>query len=195
MATHQAIAATGQALRTLLSESCPRDEFPAAQFALYQASNFLSPMDEGISLYLFRVTINGTRRNQPPKIGPDGIRYRPPLPLDLYFLLTAWAQDPAQQYQLLGWAMRMLEDNPILPSSYLNQHAARETFRPPETVEFICDPVSLQDMYNIWEIAKHRQQLSMVYVARMVCIDSEIPIQQAVDVQTRAFKFEKEVEV
>ena len=32
MATHQAIAATGQALRTLLYESCPRDEFPAAQF-------------------------------------------------------------------------------------------------------------------------------------------------------------------
>jgi hypothetical protein len=170
VATHQAIAATGQALRSLLSESCPRDEFPAAQFALYQASNFQAPMDEGISLYLFRVTVNGARRNQPPKIGPDGKRYRPPLPLDLFFLLTAWAQDPAQQYQLLGWAMRMLEDNPILP-------------------------ISLQDLYNVWEIAKHRQQLSMVYVARMVCIDSEIPITQAPDVQTRSFQFQEEVEV
>lgn len=193
MGTYEAIAATGQAIRSLLADACPRLEFPEAQFDLYQARNFQTPMDEGISLYLFRVAVNGSRRNQPPLVRPNGKRYRPPLALDLWFLLTAWAQEAMRQYHLLGWAMRVLEDNPILPSGYLNHTGTKDAFRGPESVEIVCDALSVQDMASIWEMAKHKQQPSAVYVARMVGIDSEAPLPDSTDVQTRALSFAREL--
>ena len=68
MGTFQAIAATGQAMLGLLSDACPRDMFPNAQFELYQMSNFQQPMEEGISLFLYRIAANTTRRNLPPSV-------------------------------------------------------------------------------------------------------------------------------
>ncbi len=52
MATPNAIAATGQAVLALIAAGISRDEFPSAKFELYQARNFQTPMEEGISLYL-----------------------------------------------------------------------------------------------------------------------------------------------
>ena len=59
MATANAIAATGQAILALIAGAVPRDGFPAAQFELYQAKDFQSPMEEGISLYLYRIAPAG----------------------------------------------------------------------------------------------------------------------------------------
>jgi hypothetical protein len=47
MATHNAIAAIGQAILGLLASACPRPEFAAAQFELYQGRQFQTPLDEG----------------------------------------------------------------------------------------------------------------------------------------------------
>ena len=91
MATYRAIAATSETLRTLLEQACPRDEFPDARFELFQASDFQRQMDEGVSLFLYRVAVNTARRNMPPTIRADGRRLRPPLPVDLYYLCSAWA--------------------------------------------------------------------------------------------------------
>ncbi|MCU1254610.1 MAG: hypothetical protein JWM83_909, partial [Candidatus Angelobacter sp.] len=71
MATPNAIAATGQAVLALIAAGISRDEFPSAKFELYQARNFQTPMEEGISLYLYRITPAGEIRNYPPRIAPD----------------------------------------------------------------------------------------------------------------------------
>ena len=47
MATHNAIAAIGQAILGLLASAGPRPEFSAAQLELYQGRQFQTPMDEG----------------------------------------------------------------------------------------------------------------------------------------------------
>src|SRR4030095_6295974 len=106
MATSQAIAATGQAILGLLADACPKPEFSAASFELYQVSNFQTPMEEGLSLYLYRIVPNRSGQNLPPSVGPNGERYRPALPLDLHYVLTAWARTAVKQQRLLGWAMR-----------------------------------------------------------------------------------------
>src|SRR5215216_5245028 len=123
MARHQAIATTGQAIIQLLADACPRPEFDAARFELYQLRDFQAPIEEGVTLFLYRVSINGSRRNLPPTVGPDGRRYRPPVPLDLHYLLTAWAKTAARQQRLFGWAVRALQDVPVLPASLLNHYA------------------------------------------------------------------------
>ena len=103
---------------------------------LYQIGNLINPMDEGISLYLYRVAVNGARRNMPPVTGPDGRRYRPPIALDLHYLLSAWARSPAKQQRLLGWAIRTFEDVPILPTGLLNNYGPEpEIFQPGENPE------------------------------------------------------------
>ncbi|HEY6391853.1 MAG TPA: DUF4255 domain-containing protein [Bryobacteraceae bacterium] len=195
MATHNAIAAIGQAILGLLASACPRPEFGGAQFELYQGQNFQSPMDEGICLYLHRVTPANNIRNLPPRLAPNGKRYRPSLPLDLHYLLIAWARDAVKQQRLLGWAMRELENTPLLHASLLNQHGPEpDTFDASESVDLIMDTLPILDLGSIWEVARHHMQPSVPYIARMVRIDSGIEITEAGPVQTRVFVAGKVIE-
>jgi hypothetical protein len=177
MATPNAIAATGQAILALIAAGIDRDEFPAAKFELYQARNFQTPMEEGISLYLYRITPAGEIRNYPPRISPDGRRYRPLLPINL------------QQQRLLGQAMRILEDTPVLPAGILNQGGPEDdTFRPTETVDVIMESISVYDMGAIWDVAKPNVQPSIGYVARMIGLESPLELVEAANVQTRVLR-------
>jgi len=173
----------------LLADGCPRDEFPTAQFELYQLSNFQqSPMDEGVSLYLYRVVPNTTRRNLPPTVGPDGRRFRPPVPVDLYYVVSAWAQTAVKQQRLLGWTIRTLEDLPILPSGLLNNFGPEpEIFHPGETVELTLDSLTLTDWNNLWSTTKASPPLSVGYIARMIFIESSMAMAELPEVQTREF--------
>jgi hypothetical protein len=146
-------------------------------------------MVEGISLYLYRVAINGARRNLPSTVGLNGQRYRPALPLDLHYVATAWARTAVKQQRLLGWAMRLLEDVPILPAGLLNHYGPEpEIFKPSETVEVILESLSLQDWNNLWSAAKtNPPTLSVGYVARMIGIESSMTLSEAAAVQTREF--------
>jgi hypothetical protein len=195
MATHNAIAAIGQAVLGLLASACPRPEFASAQFELYQSHNLEAPMDEGISLYLHRITPANNIRNLPPRVAPDGRRYRPSLPIDIHYLLIAWARDAVKQHRLLGWAMRELENTPILHAGLLNQFGPEpDTFAPNETVDFILETISIADIGAIWEVHRHKFQPSIPYTARMVRIDSDLEITDAGPVQTRVFGAGKVVE-
>ena len=188
MGTFQAIAATGQAMLGLLSDAVPRDLFPNAQFELYQMSTFQQPMEEGISLFLYRIAANTSRRNLPPTTGPDGRRFRPPIPVDLYYIATAWAPTAVRQQRLLGWTIRMFEDVPILPTGLLNNYGPEpEIFKQGETVEIVLDSLTLQDLNNIWGVSKSSLQLSVGYIARMLHIQSSMPITEYAEVQTREF--------
>ena len=188
MGTFQAIAATGQAMLGLLSDAVPRDQFPNAQFELYQMSNFQQPMEEGISLFLYRIAANTSRRNLPPTTGPDGRRFRPPIPVDLYYIATAWAPTAVRQQRLLGWAIRMFEDVPVLPTGLLNNYGPEpEIFKQGETVEIILDSLTLQDLNNFWGVSKASLQLSVGYIARMLFIQSSMEISEYAEVQTREF--------
>ncbi len=189
MATANAIAATGKAILWLIASGIPRDEFPAAKFELYQARDFQSPMQEGISLYLYRVTPAGEIRNYPPHVAPDGRKYRQQLPINLHYILSAWAREAFKQQRLLGWAMRILEDTPVLPANVLNQSGPeRDTFRPTETVDLIMEAISIYDMGAVWDVSKPNVQPSVGYVARMVGLESQIEMVEAGPVQTREFQ-------
>lgn len=189
MASYKAIAAISRAILGLLRDACPKPEFEGAQFELYQATDF-KKIDLGISLYLYRIGA-GSRRNLPSRPGPNGKPLRPPLPLDLYYMLTPWAQTAEKQQLLLGWAVRTLDDTPILPAGLLNHYVSEsDIFRQSESVELIYEPLSLQDLTSIWDIFKPNLPVSANYVARMVAVESTIE-QGAELVQTREFDYRK----
>lgn len=189
MATYTALAATSDAIRRYLNDA-PRPEFPSLDVAVFQARDFSEavPTTGRISIFLYRVAVNTSRRNLPPKMNEEGTRrMRPAIPLDLHYAISAWALKADLQQRLLGWAVRTLEDAPIFPASVLNRLQAEHVFRSTETVELVCDPWPLQDLSVLWELTKPNVPLSIGYVARMVAIESEPPQYEEAAVQTRDF--------
>ncbi|MGH9609152.1 MAG: DUF4255 domain-containing protein [Bryobacteraceae bacterium] len=70
-----------------------------------------------VNLFLHQVTHNmGWRNQDQPSAGPDGMTRlsNPPLALDLHYLLTAYGSEDSQAEALLGFALLMLHENPVL---------------------------------------------------------------------------------
>jgi len=187
MASTSAISVVGKALAGLLAQSCPRAEWEGAQFDLYQAANFRNPMPEGVSLYLYRVLATGVRRNNAPRVTLAGQTVRPSLPIELHYLLTPWARSAERQHRLLGWALRTMDDMPTLDATFLNSFApaGEDTFRADETVTLVLEPISTQDLLNVWEVGKPNLQISVSYMANVVTLDGTIPTGELPRVQTR----------
>jgi len=190
VATYQAIAAISSAIVTALKDASPGSPFEGMSFGIYGTKQFEKPMDEGVSLFLFRLGA-GSRRNLPLRTGRNGETYRPLIAVDLHYLITAWGKTPAQQQLLLGWALSQLASLPTIPSFILNNFAP-DVFQPQDSVDLIFDPLSLQDIANLWEPLKSNYQASATYVARMVVIESQLVTLQTAPVQTRQFDFNKE---
>lgn len=189
MANYRAIAATSTALAGLLRDRYPRDEFGAGlDISLYQARDFESPMQDGFSIYLFRVAVNGAMRNLTLRRSPDGRRYRPSLPLDLHYMITPWAQDSERQQRMLGWVMRLMEDTSVLSAGHLNHYMPEtDTFGAQEGIEVVCDPLSLNDYLTLWDRLR-RLPSSATYALRMVLIDSDVSVDDGTAVQSRRFE-------
>jgi hypothetical protein len=201
MATYDGIAAVSKAIIGLLYAA--RASFPHGpqpNLKLFHASDYDNPkragsgiVFPGITLYLYRVALNTSMRNASRQVRSDGKSYRAPLPLDLYYLLTAWADDVEMQQRLLGWSMRVLHDTPILPAALLNDHSpdvVDGVFREGETVELTLETLNFQDITTIWDKLKPKMQTSSTYIARMVMIESSSPIVEDMELaQTRIVDF------
>jgi len=174
MASYVAVASTCEAIVRVLRSNYDPALFNGAtlEFQVYVANDFKTPMDEGVSVFLYRVYQNGNHRNLPGKLLPDGRRENPKLPIDLHFLLTAWARTASLQNEIAGWMMRVMEDNTSLPPSILNAYQAN-VFGPDEGVEIGLTELSVEDMFRVWEtMIGHTYQLSVPYLARMLEIES-----------------------
>jgi Pvc16 N-terminal domain len=184
MATYRAIEAVSQAIIGLLKAAPLPPEFSTLEIKSYRPADFSDdPPSPGISLYLYRVSVNTVRRMLPRPVDQNGNRHRPALPIDLHYLLTPWATMPETQQILLGWSMRVLEDTPLLSSALLNP----DVFLPDETVEIVSEPLPLQEIINIWDAFKPNFQISAAYSVRMVPIDSLIVEPEGALVQSRTF--------
>ncbi len=193
MAGYRAISAVSEAIKNLLESHYTNNpaDFDGNQleFQVYSAKDFAKPMTAGVSVFLYRVYANGTQRNPAGRLDANGRRYRTQLPLDLYFLLTAWAQDASVQHTIAGWMMRILEDTPSLPPGLLNQ-VTPDVFHPDETVEITLAELETETLFRIWEVIVDKAyQISVPYVARNVKIESAHLITAGEPIQTRTFDY------
>src|SRR3712207_763671 len=69
-----------------------------------------------LNLFLYHVMPNPAWRNVglPSRDGNGGRLTNPPLALDLYYLLTAYGQQDFHAEILLGYAMQVLHETPVL---------------------------------------------------------------------------------
>lgn len=172
MATHRAIEATCQAVVELLRDNYrPADFNRDLEFATLTSAGISDGLTAGVSLFMYRVNIGGAHRTPPGRRLANG-RLSHQLPLDVNFILTAWAQEASLQYAIAGWVLRTMEDYPIVPTALLNRRTDG-VFRPDETVEVAIGDMVTEDLLHLWEqLGGGAYQLSLPYVAKNVWIES-----------------------
>jgi hypothetical protein len=168
LAGYEAIAAVGETVVRLLSDArVTGDGFIRSA----TCELFRKPVPGArplLTLYLYRV-VHAARARQPDRV-VGAVVSRPVHTIDLHYLLIPWAALPRDAHVLLGWAMATIAQSPQLPAALLNRHRATPVFFEDESVEFVPDAVSLQDLTNIWEVNKPEIQVSAAYVARSVTL-------------------------
>lgn len=187
MATFQAIGSVAEAVARLLGQTWQPSLLNGIelQFEVYQGKDFSAPMDAGVSVFVYQVGVNKVQRTLP----PADPQHRRPLPLDVCLLLTAWAQDASAEHAILGWAMRAIDDHPILSSGFLNAFIPG-VFRPEETVELVPAELTNDEVFQLWQVLPNSLQLSAPYVARVVRVESDLTVPQDPRVRTRELEFE-----
>jgi hypothetical protein len=192
VASYRAIEGVCGAVIDLLRDNYDPDDFnQELEFRVYSVGSFNNEQNApGVSLFLFRIFVDGVHRIPPGRVGPGGERFLTKLPVDLCFLLTCWGKDPSLQQAIAGWMMRVLEDHPILPAGLLNRRIDG-IFHPDETVELTVAELSNEDLLRLWEmIGRVSYQLSVPYIARNVRIESTHSAADAEPVQERISRFE-----
>lgn len=193
MADHRAITAVSEAVRGVLRSSYRREDFDGTdlEFEIYTTADFGSrTVENGVTLFLYRIYIAGSNRTAPGRIAPDGRRFRPQLPLELHYLVTVWAKQYTLQHALAAWTMRTIEDNAHLGPDVLDA-GGRTTFRPDEAVELSLAEMRTEDLFRIWEVlGPSPYHLSIPYLARVVSVESveRVPSTEGPVVQDRTFR-------
>lgn len=186
MASYRGYEAVCQSIADLLNDNYVSADFPTPlEFEVFSVGDFAEGLTAGVSVFLYRATVNGALRSPPGRLAPNGEREIPRLPIDLHLILTAWAGESSTQHAIAGWMMRTLEDYPILPPGLLNR-AVESAFEPDERVELAIDDLPTEELFHLWElIGPQSYQLSVPYRARNIRIDSNLRETEYREVQER----------
>lgn len=193
MADFRAFAAVSEAVLALLrSNYQPEDFNNELDFRVFMARDFgSSGLQNGVSLFLYRVLPNGSYRSPAGRLDENGRRFRPQLAVDMHFILTAWGGSASLQHTIAGWMMRIMEDTPLLPAGLLNS-VIPDVFQPEESVEVMLADLSNEDLLHVWEtLVQNTYQLSVPYVARNIRIESRLLQGAGQPVQQRTFEYSK----
>jgi hypothetical protein len=120
-----------------------------------------------LSIFLYRIDYNKTMRAAWSAVGSqDG---RGHLPLDLHYMLTAWASDPELEHRIIGRAMQCIETTPILAGPLLTPAGS---WAPNEGVQLLLEDVPTEWVMRTFDSLPTEFKLSVPYVARITRIDS-----------------------
>jgi hypothetical protein len=151
------------------------DDLPTCKFQLVSSQAMAGnddntpPVEQpGVTLFLYRVTVNEHLRNASRGEG------RASLPLDLHYLLTVWATDVDQEHRILAWTMKQLHMHEALSASDLTPDGG---WGPGEMVHVIPAEITHEDLTRLWDTLRRPYRPSLTYVARVVQID--VPTKEA----------------
>ncbi len=121
-----------------------------------------------INLYLYQVQEDPFAKKQLWDSQSDREDRFPPLALDLHYLLTPYASDALSAHHVLGDAMRMFHERPVLRGAEL-----------PDSLRFSVDKVSiilnslkLEELTRIWNSLQTAYRLSVAYEVKVVLLES-----------------------
>jgi Pvc16 N-terminal domain len=200
MATFAAIAAVTRTLRTLLLDRM----ITGAQVTLAPPDVSVAGVDGArVNLYLCEVVENAALKNQEvPGVGHPGAFGRPPLWLNLRFLLTTYSDTETQTESdlnaqtILGDAMRVLHDFGLSIDTLKISNPAAGLVGDPvlddvlvgefERVKIVLHSIPLDEITRIWSALPDANfRRSVLYEATVVQIETPMPRPRPQPVETR----------
>jgi hypothetical protein len=134
--------------------------------------------DGRVNLFLYHTQINPAWRNMDPprQIKPNESGH-PSLPLDLYYLLTAYEKADGDSsvlaHRLLGRAMLVLHDHPVLGADEIRAVVPNNDLADQiERVRVTPQPLSLEELSKLWMIFQTGYRISAAFQVSLVLIDS-----------------------
>jgi len=131
--------------------------------------------DQGLSLWLYRITRDEDRLNDPPERIAPALYREPPLPLRLHYLFTP-VVDPATtnnteiEQRILGKVLQCLYGHPLFRGADLSGDFTGTNTE----LRARLEPMSVEDSTRIWNALEQPYQLSVSFEVTLVKIDSEI---------------------
>ncbi len=185
MSNGLAIAAVTSTLKLLLESHL--NLHPVSTFPPDKARN--GNTGDQINLFLYHTAIDAAWRNMdiPYQVRPGEIG-QPPLPLNLFYLITAYGEgdDDIKSHRLLGRAMSVLHDHPLLGRAEIELIVPdSELQNQVERVRITFQPMSLDEMSKLWMIFQTQYRISTAYQVSVVLIDSSRTTQTALPVLKR----------
>jgi len=178
MAGFRAMAAAGKSLERLLNAKFAEDSeletllgHPARAAVIrtqdFDPANNASLLPKpGASLYLYRVDFNKTMRAAWSSVGyQEGRSF---LPLDLHFLLTAWAENAEWEHAILGRAMQIFDSLPILSGPLLQDSGDWATG---DAIQIVMEEISTEAVMRTFDSLPVDYHLSVPYIIRIVRLD------------------------
>jgi hypothetical protein len=158
-----------------------------------------------LNLFLYRVSPNQGWRNVglPAYNGDGGRLSNPPLGLDLHYLLTAYARSDFQAEILLGYAMSVLHERPVLDRAAirtaLTPSPLGSSILPPafqalsaadladqaEAVTVTLEPMDTEELSRLWSAIQTHHRPTASYLVTVVLIQSTKPARAALPVLSR----------
>jgi len=141
--------------------------------------------DRRINLFLYRILENPTLKNLDWQVKPGNpsLIAPPPLSLNLYYLMTPYAQnDPlvgnATAHEILGEAMRVFHEHAVVSQNALvpGLRDAREQ------IKIMLNPLDPDELGRVWSTFAQPFRLSVMYEVSVVQLElhSERPLSERV---------------
>lgn len=159
-----------------------------------------------LNLFLHRITPNAALQQEdlPTRDAAGRLTRRPRLALNLHYMLTAIGSDELQAEILLGYAMQMFHETPVLPREAIR--AALQLAPPPgadilpdnlgiiqvaaladqaELIKITPHTLSMDDMSKMWTALQARYRTTVAYDVCVVLIERELPTRPTLPVLSR----------
>ena len=193
MADYTALVEAGTALMELL-----RDHLTPEPIGKRELISLCSPHEsENNQLTLYLYQVEEDTQGVPSgyyQVSQNVQRIRPAR-FNLRFLVTAHSKAPAQlkeadQYRIIGAAIQVLKDHPVLDAQYLSGSLAQENAR----VSVVLEKTPLDQLLKIWNNTSNTYKLSFTVLLTGVEIDSkrERTVSRVTDVTIQTGQMERE---
>ena len=170
MSVATAIGAVSTSLRTLLDEEM--DITPNLEVTILGPDE--PGADQRVNLFLYQMRENAELKNLDWQASRTvaGRLVAPPLSLNLFYVMTAFApnQDPngdSTQHEILGDAMRVFYENPIVPQAYLHPQLIDAR----ERIKIMLNPLDMEEIGQVWATFSRPFRLSVLYEVSVVQLD------------------------
>jgi hypothetical protein len=141
------------------------------------------PNGDQVNLFLYQVLPDAAWRNMDiPRRVRAGETAQPPLPLTLFYLITAFGEDEQNDigsHSLLGKAMAVLQDYPVIGSDQIKNSTSgnpalsnTNLHEQVERIRITLQPLTFEEMSKLWTTFQTHYRTSAAYQVSVVLVES-----------------------